>query len=343
MPSSLLRSGTTIGGRSGDVMNNRKEYFRSLKEGEGNFFEELKNKDSKLNFILQFERRHRKSFMVEIRDNFLDLYFLGHTIEVRKKENGYCLIASNEFNPERLLSKASAKIIKQYGPKKWQIFFNEIESYEWFEEIMASAIAKIVAHKEGAISEGVSEVNHFIDNRAIGRNGILVIDRQVVYPRSTRCRIDLLGLKRLSGNKFTFAVIELKNKNNKEIESVFTRQTKEYIDLVYDKYEDFRVTYGNILKQKIKLGLLKSIDCEIVPKNEISKKDIEGIIILDNYNIKSDLKSSGLLGRALKDWAKINREYTMKLFLKTNVLDSTFFLDRHKAESLLKEYKKCNS
>lgn len=324
-------------------MNNSKEFFRSLKEGKGNFFEELKDKDTRLNFILQFERKHRKSFMVEIRDDFLDLYFLGHTIEVRKKENGYCLIASNEFNPEKLLSKVPDKIIKQYGPKKWQIFFNDIKSYKWFEEIMASAIAKIVAHKEGAISEGVSEVNHFIDNRAIGKNGILVIDRQVVYPRATRCRIDLLGVKRLNGNKFTFAVIELKNKNNKEIESVFTRQTKEYIDLVYDKYEDFRVTYKNILKQKIKLGLLKSIDCEIVPKNEISKKDIEGLVILDNYNIKSDLKSNGLLGRALKDWAKISSEYTMKLFLKTNVLDNTFFLNRTEAENVLNKYKKCNS
>jgi hypothetical protein len=323
-------------------MNNSKEFFRSLKEGEGHFFEELKDKDSRLNFILQFERKHRKSFMVEIRDDFLDLYFLGHTIEVRKKENGYCLIASDEFNPEKLLSKASTEIIKRYGPKKWQIFFNDIESYEWLEEIMTSAIAKIVAHKEGAISEGISEVNHFIDNRAIGKNGILIIDRQVVYPRSTRCRIDLLGIKRIKGNKFTFAVIELKNKNNKEIESVFTKQIKEYIDLIYDKYEDFRVTYGNILKQKINLRLLKSIDCDIVPKNEISKKDIEGIVILDNYNIKSDLKSNGLLGRALKNWAKINNEYTTKLFLKTNVLDNTFFLDRRKAENLLKVYKKCN-
>ena len=323
-------------------MSDRKEYFRSLKEDKDGFFEELKNKKSKLHYILEFERKYRKSFMVEIRNNFLDLYFLGHTIEVRKKEKGYCLIASNEFNPARLLSKTPIKIIKQYGPKKWQIFFNDIKSYEWFKEIMTSAIARIVAHKEGAISEGVSEVNHFIDNRAIGKNGILIIDRQVVYPRSTRCRIDLLGIKRLNGNKFTFAVIELKNKNNQEIESVFTRQTKEYIDLVYDKYEDFRVTYGNVLKQKIKLGLLKSINCEIVPKDEISKKDIEGIVIFDNYNIKSDLKSNGLLGRSLKDWAKISSGYTMKLFLKTNVLDSTFFLDRHEAESLLKEYKKCN-
>lgn len=319
------------------------KYFRSLKEGSGSFFETLKDKNSKLHYILTFERKHRKSFMVEIRNNFLDLYFLGHTVEVRSQKKGYSLIASNEFNPKRLLSKTPSDIIQGYGENKWQILFKDIKKYDWFDEIMVSVIARIAQHKGGAISEGVSEVNHFIDNRAIGKNGILVIDRQVVYPREKKYRIDLLGLRRLRDNKFTFVVIELKNKNNKEIESVFTRQAMPYVNLVYRKYEHFRTTYQNVLKQKTALGLLKRIDCTIAPRDEISKKDITGVVILDNYNIKSDLYSRGLCERALKDWSKVGPEYTMQLFLKTNVLDDTFFLNRAKAEEILSRFKKCNS
>ena len=81
------------------------------------------------------------------------------------------------------------------------------------------------------------------------------------------------------------------------------------------------------------------------PKNEISKRDIEGIVILDNYNIKSDLKDDGLLHRALKNWKelrKLSDYYNAKLFLKTNVLDSTFFMDDLKTEYLLKKYKRNN-
>jgi hypothetical protein len=233
--------------------------------------------------------------------------------------------------------------VKSYGKSKWQIYFNDIKNYDWFEDIMSAAIAQIVRHKGGNISEGVSEVNHFIDNRAIGKNGILIIDRQVVYPRSGKGRIDLLGLKRLPSGKFTFSVIELKNKNNKEIEDVFTRQLKRYIDLVYEKYDDFVETYSEVLRQKVDLGLLKPIDCNWAQKHEISRKDIEGIAILDNYNIKSDLKASGLLGRAIRDWAKIGSEYATKLFLKTNVLDNTFFLDYNEASTFLDRYKACNS
>lgn len=314
--------------------------FRGL---EKDFFGELIDKKKALHYILDFERKHRKSFMVEIRRNFLDLYFLGHGIEVKKRRGRYCLIASREFNPEKLLIKTPKSIVELYGRSKWQIYFDDIKNYDWFEEIMSAAIAQIVRHKEGSISEGVSEVNHFIDNRAIGKNGVLIIDRQVVYPRSGKGRMDLLGLRRLPNDKFTFSVIELKNKNNKDIEDVFTRQLKGYIDIVYEKYEDFADTYAEVLKQKVDLGLLKPIDCKIASRNEISKKDIEGIVILDNYNIKSDLKSDGLLGRAIRDWAKIGSEYTTKLFLKTNILDSTFFFDRHETEELLKKYKSCNS
>ena len=97
-----------------------------------------------------------------------------------------------------------------------------------------------------------------------------------------------------------------------------------------------------MLKQKIKLGLLKRIECNIALKSEISKREIEGIVVLDNYNIKSDLKDDGLLHRALKDWTRVKDKYNAKLFLKTNVLDSTFFMDDLETEYLLKKYKRNN-
>ena len=282
--------------------------------------------------------------MVEIRNNFLDLYFLGHGIEVKRRRcrGEYYLSASNRFNPKPNLRDELKRIVKDYGPtKNWQISFDDIkkEPPEIFNEIMTKILLKIVEHRKGNISEGVSEINHFIDNRAIGENGILVIDRQVVYPRTREGRIDLLGLKRLKNGKFTFVVLELKNKNNQDIAHVFTKQVKRYVDIVYNHYEDFRVTYEKVIKQKIKLRLLRRIKCDIAFKEDVTKKDIEGIVILDSYNIKSDLKDNGLLQRALKDWENLGDDYNAKLFLKTNVLDSTFFMDYQETSELVKEYR----
>jgi hypothetical protein len=286
--------------------------------------------------------------MVEIRDNFLDLYSLGHSVEVKGTEKtGYYLSASKTFNPHDLLPEGQRGNIICCGYGKWQIFFGEIERYSQFEEIMKAVISKIVVHKKGNISEGVSEINHFIDNRSIGKNGVLVIDRQIVYPGMRESRMDLLGITRLGKNtdKFTFSIIELKNKNNTEIGKVFT-QTKRYIDLLYDNkdiYERFRITYQKVLEQKIRLRLLKRVKCEIATWGELTKKDIKGVVIMDNFNIKSDIRADGLLHRAIQDWKDVDKTYDIKLFMKTNVLDNTFFMNADEASRLLRAYKRCNS
>jgi hypothetical protein len=324
------------------MTKNNPTAFRGLDD---DFMHELL--EGKLNPILQFEHKHRQYFMVEIRNNFLDLYFLGHGIEVKRRRSlgEYYLSASNRFNPKPILSDDLKGIVKDYGHRKrWQISFDDIakEPPEAFNEIMTKLLLKIVEHRKGNISEGVSEINHFIDNRAIAKNGILVIDRQVVYPRTREGRIDLLCLKRLKSGKFTFVVLELKNKNNTDIAHVFTDQVKRYVDIVFNHYEDFKKTYEKVIKQKIELGLLRRIRCEIASKNKISKRDIEGIAVLDSYNIKSDLKDNGLLQRALNDWANLGKDYSAKLFLKTNVLDSTFFMDYQDTANLVKEYRRNN-
>ena len=326
-------------------MLNKNTPFRQLDDS---FFKELKS--GKLSFILQFERKHRRSFMIEIRNNFIDLYFLGHSIEVKRRKNKYFLVASNTFNPKRLLPDNLKEIVKNYdiknlaSSKKWCISFDDIYNYNSFEKIMLSIILKIVEHRKGAISEGVSEINHFIDNRAIGKNGILVIDRQVVYPGSSGERMDLLGITRTNGNNFTFVIIELKNKNNIDIGQVFS-QTKRYMDVLYDHYEHFKATYQKILEQKVKLGLLKPISYKMIPLNELSRADIKGVVVMDNYNIKGDIqnvKGGGLLTRAINDWKKVNDEYDIKLFLKSNVLDDTFFMDLKETTTLLANYQKNN-
>lgn len=310
--------------------------FRGLKD---DFLNDLRNKKNNLSFILDYESKNRKQFIVEIRDDFLDLYFLGHGIVVKKRdrEAKYFLCGSNTFNPKPYLASERLKaIVKQYSKTQWKIYFDEIDNPNDFMEILNTTFSRIVDHRRGAISEGVSEINHFVDNRDIGKNGILIIDRQVVFPKK-KGKIDLLGIKRLTNEKFTFSVLELKNKNNPDINRVFS-QLRKYIDIVFEKYDSFAKTYTNIINQKIKLRLLKRIKFQIADKSEISKNDIKGVVILDNFNIRTDLRQDGLLHRALRDWKGQESEYSFELFLKTNVLDNTFFLDYPRAEELLNEY-----
>ena len=273
---------------------------------------------------------------------------MGHAIKVTQdKQARYCLSASTTFDPCRASCNEFKDIVTRAGSGRWKVYFNDINDYDQFYRLMRTVIAEIVIRKEGDISEGVIELNHHADNMAIGKNGILVIDKQVVYPGIRKNRIDLLGVRRLPGKKdlFTFSVIELKNKNNPQIGEVFT-QTRRYIDLIYDKreiYEDFRSTYATVIRQKIELGLIKRIRCNIAPWDAISKQDIAGLVILDNFNMRRDLQENGLMQRALRDWKQIPKIYNIKFFMKTNVLDDTFFLGYQDALKLYAEYRRYNS
>ncbi len=114
--------------------------FSHFRELDLDFMKELR--EGKLHSILEFERKHRKSFMVEIRNNFLSLYFLCHGIEVKRIKAEYYLIASNTFNPKSRLPDKLKKIVKSYGTNTWQISFDDIEKENShnFNKIMTSII-----------------------------------------------------------------------------------------------------------------------------------------------------------------------------------------------------------
>lgn len=107
------------------MTQNKPTPFRGLDK---DFMHELL--EGKLNPLLKFERKYRLSFMVEIRNNFLDLYFLGHGIEVKRRRSlgEYYLSASNRFNPKPIIRDELKVIVKDYGPtKNWQTSFYNIE------------------------------------------------------------------------------------------------------------------------------------------------------------------------------------------------------------------------
>ncbi|MGB6867219.1 MAG: hypothetical protein WBE11_16155 [Candidatus Aminicenantaceae bacterium] len=112
--------------------------LKPFRELDSEFLAALKDENGQLHPILEFERKHRKSFMVEIRNNFLDLYFLGHGIEVKRRKGQYYLRASERFNPQDLLPDKIKKIVQPLRNNRWQISFDDIakENSNSFDEIM---------------------------------------------------------------------------------------------------------------------------------------------------------------------------------------------------------------
>ena len=101
--------------------------FRGL---DTDFLDDLSNDSHPLKFILDYEHKNRGVVILEIRDNFLDIYFLGHGIEVlrQKKYGKYYLLGSKTFNPKQALSLERLKyLVKDNHPRKWKIYIDEIK------------------------------------------------------------------------------------------------------------------------------------------------------------------------------------------------------------------------
>jgi hypothetical protein len=301
----------------------------------------------KLNYVLRYWRQKRRELALEVRNNKLEFYFLGHAVNIKKdKGYKYSVIGSRTFDPTLEIEDPRLKdLVKDYDKKKkyWQVLLDDSFHEGYFKDLMEAVLSRIVIHKRGSISEGVSEMNHLFDNQVVGRNGIMVIDRQFVIP-GTRSRIDLLGLRSVPelGGGSAFAIVELKNKNNAKIDSVFT-QLKKYIDLFYERYEKCVRIYDTLIRQKRDLGILEGAEVSFVEPGRVEKRHIKGLVVLDNYNIVTgDLEGEGSLSRALDDCENTSNDYDISLMLKTNVLDSAFFVGLRQARGTLQEFMSAN-
>jgi len=217
---------------------------------------------------------------IAIRDNYLNIYYKGNSLakisfkapdkykmEIHKKffkkttandpeffedrteSNSYMsLILSTEKPPRRFLQK---KHIDQ--------FCSKIKKVNYGEEI-------------------VFEQALITDN--LGRDDLIIIDRQVTDTTLKRKRMDLLALKQIESNRYCFLVIEVKLGNNPELKSDVSKQLNGYINHIEKYFNDYQNCYEKHFKQKRDIGLIKTPSCTSI---EI-EKPVEGIVVVGGYS-----------------------------------------------------------
>jgi hypothetical protein len=114
----------------------------------------------------------------------------------------------------------------------------------------------------------------------VEREDILIIDRQVTDSKLQRQRIDLLALKQVQENRYSFLVLEVKMGNNPELKSKVAEQIDKYIAHIEKYHADYGYCYEKQYQQKKKLGLIaipKWESITIVPK-------VQGLIVVGGYS-----------------------------------------------------------
>jgi len=114
----------------------------------------------------------------------------------------------------------------------------------------------------------------------------IIIDRQVA-DHEDFARIDLLGLKRDSDNKYHFVAIELKLGRNPELKEVAGAQVSGYVEHIRAHIADYSRCYENNYSQKKKLGAFDEEVPGMLPDSIEINTDVgsvKGIVISSGYS-----------------------------------------------------------
>ncbi len=233
-------------------------------------FEDIICKD--FEFLVDKIKQSGFEYSLEIREDYFNLYYQGNSIgkiTFRARNRDYKVGINKKFVDKKMNDRFDGQKSGDYvdffiSPKKLQSFFSEANL-----RFLSQKVRDVNYQEEIAFEQMIMTDN-------VGRPDFVVIDRQVV-DHSSREKIDLLGLKRVSGDNFQFCVLEVKLGKNEELKGAVSGQLKRYVRRVTDHFEEYKQCYEKNFEQKKILGLINSIEkvCIVKP--------VLGIVVVGGY------------------------------------------------------------
>ncbi len=217
-----------------------------------------------------------------IRDNYLNLYSRGNSIAKinwRKHHRWEVSIHCSFFNGTRADSlefydtkrESRQTVILSLSPEKPPLRFLQKVHLDQF----AARVKEVNYGEEIAFEQAL-----ITDN--MGREDLIVIDRQVTDPVLRRRRMDLLVLKQTEpgANRYGLMVIEIKLGRSAELKQKVAAQLEGYVAHLKAHFADYKMCYEKHYRQKKYLGVL---DIPQFKQIEIVEQ-IEGLLAVGGYS-----------------------------------------------------------
>jgi len=224
---------------------------------------------------------------LEIRNNYFNVYYKGNSLaKISFKDNEVYEIKIHEGFYDGTAASKDTRFPSSTPKSHYhslQINRDLIHPFfqqKYLDEFMANI------KKRGWGEEVTFEQQIITDN--MKREDLIIIDRQVT-DNIIKGRIDLLALKQIEGNRYSFLVIEVKLGNNVELQNEVAEQLNAYVKHVKDNLVAFSGCYQKQYSQKKRMGLLD------VPHESIEiDGDVEGCVVVIGYSGLAENKIKAL-------------------------------------------------
>ena len=222
-----------------------------------------------------------KGFYGEIelsfRENYFNLYYRGNSVaKVKLKKDGHYDITihkkfcSKSIEDDRRFSAIPAKEYKIFNVQS-----NLLRSF--FQKRNLDGILANI--KDENYSEELAFEQILITDN-FDRKDIIVIDRQITDAKLDRKRMDILALKQVQENNYSFLVLEVKMGNNPELKANVAEQISSYMRHVQDNFPEYKYCYEKQYEQKKRLGLISTPQWQQI----IIVPEVGGLVVVGVYS-----------------------------------------------------------
>lgn len=228
---------------------------------------------SDLGFLVKRIKESGFEYSLEIRDDYLNLYYKGNSIgkiSYKEGQKVYEIKIHRKFIVDRIIKRFSPKIIGNYitfilSNKQLHSLFSSKNLLSMGQMVKAIQFQEEIVFEQMLITDNAN------------RDDLIIIDRQVV-DRNSSTKMDLLAIKQTESSKYQFCIIEVKLGNNQELKEDVFYQLKEYVERITKNFSQYKTSYKRSIIQKQELGLLpNNLKIEIV-------EGVLGIVVVGGYS-----------------------------------------------------------
>jgi hypothetical protein len=232
-------------------------------------------------FFFKLIRDSQGELDLRLRDNYFNIYHRGNSMaKIKFNKTGYQIAIHQKFvegvfDQDQRFSKALSTL-------------NRLEDYNLY-SISPELLHPFLQRKNlNKLASNVKKVNYgeeIVFEQAIitdnmNREEYLIIDRQVTDKELKRRRMDLLGLRQISGSTYAFEVIELKLGNSSELKADVGMQLESYVSHIKANITEWKENYEKVYQQLKQAGLFdqpSAVEINITP-------EVSGRVIVVGYS-----------------------------------------------------------
>ncbi len=231
------------------------------------------------NFLITLVNTSYGEYDMAIRDNYFNIYYKGNSLAKVEPKGGdqYKVSINTKFFTNTPADDASYYKSKSKSGSYINLILTSKQLHPFFQRKHLTRFAALIKKVHNG-EEIDFEQSLVTDN--LNRESIIFIDRQITDSKLNRKRLDLLALKKVEKNQYSFLVSEVKLGNNTELKNQVAGQLQVYVEHIQKHFKDYKACYETHFLQKRELGLIQTPNFKEIEIVE----PVEGIILVGGYS-----------------------------------------------------------